>query len=74
MPRKANLNTGETALILGISGTIGEAVGELAKSSLFGCRVITAGRGGRFDIGTISDSALKTSGRVERQQGHRCHD
>ena len=56
---RANAKKNEIALIFGAGGAVGGAVFQLAKSSLFSCRVLTAGRGDKYDIDTTKHPDLK---------------
>jgi NADPH2:quinone reductase len=47
---KANAQEGETVLVLGAGGAVGDAAVQLAKSILFRCNVLTAGRGEKYDV------------------------
>ena len=47
---RADAKKGETVLVIGAGGKVGSAVVELAKSNLWGCRVLTAGRGDKYDV------------------------
>lgn len=55
---RAFAKPGENVLVLGAGGQVGSAVSQLAKSSLFGCRVLTAGHGSRYDIDVASSPDL----------------
>ncbi|KAG8160658.1 hypothetical protein KVR01_008922 [Diaporthe batatas] len=50
----------DTVLVLGASGQVGNAVSQLVKSSLFSCRLLTAGRGDRYDVDSAADPSLAT--------------
>ena len=41
---------GETIVVTGAGGNVGSAVVQLAKSSLWGCKVLTAGRGEKYEV------------------------
>lgn len=47
---RAQAKKGETVLVLGAGGNVGSAVVQLAKSNLWGCKVLTAGRGDKYDV------------------------
>jgi len=50
---------GETVLVFGAGGAVGGAVIQLGKSALFGCHVLTAGRGDKYDVDTAKYPELK---------------
>jgi NADPH:quinone reductase len=52
---------GETVLVTGAGGAVGGAVAQIAKSSLFGCRVLTAGRGDKYEVDTAKYPDLKVA-------------
>jgi NADPH2:quinone reductase len=58
---RAGAKKGETILVFGAGGAVGGAVVQLAKSSLFGCRVLTAGRGDKYDVDTTKHPDLKVA-------------
>lgn len=49
---------GETVVVIGAGGNVGSAISELAGSSLFGCDVLRAGRGSKYDVDITSSSGL----------------
>jgi NADPH2:quinone reductase len=52
---RAEARKGETVLVFGAGGNVGGAVVQLAKSSLFKCRVLTGGLGEAYDVDTTKD-------------------
>ena len=58
---RACAKKGESVLVLGAGGAVGGAVAQLAKSSLFGCRVFTAGRGDKYDADISKYPDLKVA-------------
>jgi NADPH:quinone reductase len=58
---RAYAKKGETVLVFGAGGAVGGAVAQLAKSSLFRCRVFTAGRGDKYDVDTAKYPDLKVA-------------
>lgn len=50
---RAQAKQGETVLVIGASGNVGSAVAELAKSDLWGCKVLTAGRNDKYDVNIV---------------------
>lgn len=58
---RAQAKRGETVLVIGASGKVGSAVVELAKSDLFGCKVLTAGRNDNYDINTVKTPDFSTA-------------
>lgn len=56
---RVHVKNGETVLVIGAGGAVGGAVVQLAKSSLFRCRVFTAGRGDKYDVDTTKHPDLK---------------
>lgn len=58
---RAHAKKGETVLVFGAGGAVGGAVAQLAKSSLFRCRVFTAGRGDKYDVDTTKHPDLKVA-------------
>jgi NADPH:quinone reductase len=59
--QRARPQPGETVLILGAAGAVGQAAVQLAKSSLFQCKVLTAGRGGKYDVDSSQDATLSAA-------------
>jgi NADPH2:quinone reductase len=57
---RAGTLTADIVLILGVAGTVGSAVVQLAKG--MGCKVITASRHDSEDINTSSDPTLEKIG------------
>lgn len=55
---RATPTQNETVLVLGASGQVGNAVSQLVKSSLFSCRLLTAGRGQKYDVDSAADPNL----------------
>jgi NADPH:quinone reductase-like Zn-dependent oxidoreductase len=55
---RASAKGGETVLVFGAGGAVGGAVVQLAKSSLFGCQVLTAGRGDKYEVDTTKHPDL----------------
>jgi NADPH:quinone reductase len=49
---QAKSQKGETVLILGAGGAVGDAAVQLARSSLFGCQVLRGGRGEKYEVNT----------------------
>ncbi|KAF2100583.1 GroES-like protein [Rhizodiscina lignyota] len=49
---RAGAKEGETVMVFGAGGAVGSAVVQLAKG-LFGCKVLTAGRGDKYDVDTV---------------------
>lgn len=47
---RSGAKPGETVLVIGASGSVGSAIGQLAKSTQFGCKVLKAGRGDKYDV------------------------
>lgn len=47
---RASVKPHESVLVLGAGGQVGNAVSQLTTSSLFGCRLLTAGRGSKYDV------------------------
>lgn len=66
---RARAKKGETVLVLGASGKVGSAVVELAKSSLWGCKVLTAGRSDKFDVNTTQTPDLSTAKELTSGKG-----
>ena len=66
---RADAKEGETVLVFGAGGAVGGAVVELARSSLFGCRVLTAGRGNNYDVDTTKYHDLKISKELTNGSG-----
>lgn len=66
---RAKAKKGETVLVLGASGKVGSAVVELAKSSLWGCNVLTAGRSDKFDVNTVATPDLSTVKKLTHGKG-----
>lgn len=58
---RAHAKKGETVLVIGAGGKVGSAVVELAKSDLWGCNVLTAGRNDKFDINLVKTPDLSTA-------------
>jgi len=58
---RAHAKKGETVLVFGAGGAVGGAVVQLAKSCLFGCQVLTAGRGDKYDVDTTKYPDLKVA-------------
>jgi NADPH2:quinone reductase len=58
---RAAAKKGETVLVFGAGGAVGGAVVQLAKSSLFGCRVLTAGRGDKYEVDTTKHPDLSVA-------------
>lgn len=58
---RARAKRGETVLVNGASGKVGSAVVELAKSDLWGCKVLTAARHDTFDINTAKTPDFSTA-------------
>lgn len=58
---RANAQKGETVLVTGASGKVGSAVIQLAKSSLWGCKVLAAGRGEKYDVDIAKNPDLITA-------------
>lgn len=58
---RAGARKGEAVLVLGAGGAVGGAVVQLAKSSLFKCRIFTAGRGDKYDVDTAKYPDLKVA-------------
>jgi NADPH:quinone reductase len=58
---RASAKKGETVLVFGAGGAVGGAVVQLAKSSLFGCQVLTAGRGDKYEVDTTKHPDLKVA-------------
>jgi NADPH:quinone reductase len=56
---RASAKKGEAVLVCGAGGAVGGAVAQIAKSSLFGCHVLTAGRGDKYDVDTAKYPDLK---------------
>jgi NADPH2:quinone reductase len=59
--RRASAKKGEAVLVCGAGGAVGGAVVQIAKSSLFGCHVLTAGRGDKYDVDTAKYPDLKVA-------------
>lgn len=57
---KAKAQEGDTVLVLGAGGAVGNAAMQLAKSSLFRCKVFGAGRGGKYDVDSANFPNMKT--------------
>jgi NADPH2:quinone reductase len=62
---RLRLTKGETVMVLGAGGSVGDAAVQLAGSSLFGCKVLRAGRGDRYDVDTghLEQVLNKTGGK-----------
>jgi NADPH2:quinone reductase len=58
---RAAAKKGETVLVFGAGGAVGGAVVQLAKSSLFGCSVLTAGRGDKYEVDTTKHPDLSVA-------------
>ena len=58
---RARAKQGEVVLVTGAGGNVGSAVAMLAKSRLFGCKVLTAGRGDKYDVDVTTDPELSTA-------------
>lgn len=52
---------GETVLVTGAGGNVGASVVQLAKSSIFGCSVLTAGRGDKYDVDVTKDPDMNSA-------------
>lgn len=55
---RAGAKEGETVLVFGAGGAVGSAVVQVARSKCFGCKVLTAGRGEKYDVDTVKDLYL----------------
>ncbi|KAK5938392.1 hypothetical protein PMZ80_009362 [Knufia obscura] len=55
---RARAEKGEVVLVLGAGGGVGGAVVQLGRSRLWGCSVLTAGRGGKYDVDVAADPEL----------------
>lgn len=55
---RATPQPNDIVLVLGASGQVGTAVSQLVKSSLFSCRLLTAGRGHQYDVDLAADPDL----------------
>lgn len=55
---RATPQSNDIVLVLGASGQVGSAISQLAKSSLFSCRLLTAGRGHQYDVELAADTDL----------------
>lgn len=60
---------GETVLVTGAGGNVGSAVVQLAKSSLFACNVLSAGRGEKYDVDVTKDPEMKSVGEAIQGAG-----
>lgn len=58
---RAGAKRGETVLVIGAGGNVGSAVVQLAWSQLWQCRVLTAGRGDRYDVDVTKTPDLSTA-------------
>lgn len=58
---RARAKNGETVLVTGAGGNVGSAVVQLARSRLWGCRVLTAGRGDKYDVDVTTDPDFSTA-------------
>lgn len=47
---RAGAKKGESILVLGAGGNVGDAAVQLSRSSLWGLKVLTAGRGDKYDV------------------------
>lgn len=56
---RAKPSKGDTVMVIGAGGAVGDAAVQIAKSSLFGCHVLRAGRGDKYDVDTAGDSTMK---------------
>jgi NADPH2:quinone reductase len=66
---RAAAKKGETVLVFGAGGAVGGAVVQLAKSSLFGCSVLTAGRGGKYEVDTTKHPDLSVAKELTNGRG-----
>lgn len=55
---RAQPRKGDTVMVIGAGGSVGNAVVQIAKSSLFGCNVLGAGRGEKYDVDSAKDPTL----------------
>ncbi|KAJ9654394.1 hypothetical protein H2198_006556 [Neophaeococcomyces mojaviensis] len=59
--QRAGAKAGDTVLVTGAGGGVGSAVVQLAKSKLWRCRVLTAGRGSKYDVDVTAHPDLSTA-------------
>lgn len=66
---RAQTKRGDTILVIGASGKVGSAVVELAKSDLWGCKVLRAGQNDKYDINTVKTPDLSTAKELSDGRG-----
>lgn len=66
---RATPQPNDTVLVLGASGQVGSAVSQLVKSSLFRCRLLTAGRGHQYDADLAADPDLAAVAKLTDGKG-----
>lgn len=66
---RANPEHNDIVLVLGASGQVGSAVSQLVKSSLFNCRLLTAGRGHQYDVDSAADPGLAAVSKLTDGKG-----
>ena len=65
----ADAKPGEMVLVTGAGGAVGDAVCQLARSKLWGLKVLTAGRGSKYDVDSAANPDLDPVFKLTQENG-----